>query len=98
MAGEALNTGSPITWTITAGGAASAPTSLGATGSAVAVNANSRVAGWIGTGTAARATVWNGASATALFSTESQALGLNNDAQPLVVGRSGSQGFVKRVN
>jgi hypothetical protein len=86
----------PVSWAVDAQGVAAAPVSLAAAGSAVAGNENGRVAGW--SGATDLATVWNGTTPATMFATESQAFGLNNDAQPLVVGRAGSAGFVKRVN
>jgi uncharacterized membrane protein len=87
---------SPVSWTISEQGVASAPVSLAAAGSAVAVNESGRIAGW--SGAAGLATVWNGTTPATLSENASQAYGLNNDTQPLVVGREGAQGFVKRVN
>jgi uncharacterized membrane protein len=87
---------SPVSWEISEAGVASAPVSLAAAGSAVAINENGRIAGW--SGAAGLATVWDGATPATLSENASQAYGLNNDAQPLVVGREGAQGFVKRVN
>lgn len=87
---------SPVMWTVSELGVAAAPVSLGTAGSAVAINENGRAAGW--SGASPNATVWTGTAPATLYSTESQAYGLNNDVQPLVVGREGGQGFVKRVN
>ncbi|WP_027713672.1 hypothetical protein [Desulfuromonas sp. TF] len=87
---------SPVSWTISDLGVASAPASLATAGSAVAINENGRIAGW--SGAASLATVWDGATPVTLSENSGQAYGLNNDAQPLVVGREGAQGFVKRVN
>jgi hypothetical protein len=69
---------------------------LAAAGCAVAVNENGRVAGW--SGISDRATVWNGTTPAMLFNTVSQAYSLNNELQPLAVGRVGNQGFIKRIN
>jgi len=96
VAGERDSTLAPFTWAVDASGVAAAPVSLAAVGSAVAINENGRIAGW--SGATDLATVWNGTTPATLFTTVSQAFGLNNEAEPLVVGRSGSQGFVKRVN
>lgn len=96
VAGEADATLSPVTWTISELGVASAPVDLAAAGSAVAINENGRVAGW--SEVAELATVWDGLTAKTLFNTASQAYGLNNDTQPLVVGQEGGQGFIKRAN
>lgn len=96
VVGETETGPAPVRWTVSAGGVASAPTSLATAGSAVAINSNGRIAGW--SGAADRATVWNGTTPTTLFTTESRAFGLNNDAEPMVVGRNGSTAFVKRIN
>lgn len=85
----------PVMWTVT-GGVASAPVALADSGSAVAINENGRAAGW--TGLDPRAAVWNDSTPSPLFTTSSQAFGLNNNTQPLVVGRLGNQGFIKRVD
>lgn len=94
IAGENDATLAPVSWSVDAAGAAAAPVSLADSGSAVAVNENGRIAGW----SANNATVWDGAASATLFETASQAYGLNNDDQPLVVGNNNGQGFVKRVN
>jgi hypothetical protein len=73
-------------------------TSLAADGSAVAINENGIIAGWVGTGALARASVWEGNTTTNLFTTESQAYGMNNVDEPMVVGRNGSIGYVKKAN
>ncbi len=96
VVGENDSTLSPVRWTVDQG-IAGAPVSLGAAGNAVAINENGRAVGWIGDLTP-NAAVWSGLAATALYNTESQAYGLNNDLQPLVVGREGGQGFIKRAN
>ncbi|KIH77780.1 hypothetical protein SAMN05660860_01277 [Geoalkalibacter ferrihydriticus] len=95
VVGESDLVGAPVMWTVT-GGVVSGPVALGTAGSAVAVNENGRIAGW--TGDLPRATLWSGTAPATLFNTASEAYGLNNDTQPLVVGREGSKGFVKRVN
>lgn len=98
IAGEAetaAGTFVPVSWAADGTGGF-ARTELAASGSAVAINQNNRIAG--STGSSARATVWTGAVPATLFDTVSQAYGLNNAAQPLVVGTVGGQGFVKRVN
>lgn len=95
VVGESDLDGAPVRWTVT-GGVVAGPVALGAVGSAVAVNENDRIAGW--TGESPRATVWSGATPATLFNVASEAYGLNNDTQPLVVGREGSKGFVIRVN
>ena len=72
---------------------------LAAEGTALAVNDNDRSAGW--SGALGVATVWDAATppaAATLFGTASQAYSLNNDLQPLVVGRNGATGFIKRAN
>lgn len=76
-------------------------TNLGAadrSSSAAAVNTAGRVAGWESNASAVSlATVWNKTPGkTALLNTSSQAFGINDNN--LVVGRSGSAGFVKKVN
>lgn len=96
VVGETDDTLAPVSWSVSDQGVAAAPVALAAAGSAVAVNDNNRIAGW--SGTPDLATVWNGTAPATLFTSESQANGLNNDVQPLVVGRNGSAGFVKRVN
>ena len=96
IVGENDTTLAAVSWTVTDQGVATAPVTLAVAGSAVAVNENGRVAGW--SGASDRATVWNGTTPATLYNTVSQANALNNDLQPLVVGREGSQGFVKRVN
>jgi len=96
VVGENDTTLAPVSWAVNAQGVATAPVALAAAGSAVAVNENSRIAGW--SGATRLATVWSGTTPATLYATESQAYGLNNDTQPLVVGRIGSLGFVKRVN
>lgn len=98
IAGEAetaAGTFVPVSW-VADGTGGFARTTLAASGSAVAVNEGGRIAG--SSGASARATVWTGAVPATLFDTVSQAYGLNNAAQPLVVGTVGGQGFVKRVN
>jgi len=85
----------PVLWTADGLGGFSR-TALAANGSAVAINENDRIAGW--SGPSDLATVWSGTTPETLYSTASWAYGLNNNAQPLVVGRSGGMGFVKRVN
>ena len=85
----------PVRW-VSNGAGGYTRTSLAAAGGAVAVNDNGRAAGW--SGSTDLATVWNNTTPATLFSTQSQAYSLNNSLQPLVVGRSGSFGFVKRVN
>jgi uncharacterized membrane protein len=96
VAGENDLSLAPVSWSVSDQGVATAPVALAAAGSAQAINNNGRIAGW--SGVSPRASVWLGTAATTLFSTESQAYGLNNEVQPLVVGRVGNQGFVKRVN
>jgi uncharacterized membrane protein len=96
VVGESDAVLAPVVWSVSDQGVASAPVSLAAAGSAVAVNENGLIAGWSGTPTDL-ATVWEGATPTTLFTTVSQAYGMNNETQPLVVGRSGDQGFVTRV-
>jgi hypothetical protein len=96
VVGENDSTLAPVSWQISELGVATAPVSLAAAGSAVAINENGRIAGW--SGATSLATVWSGTTPATLYTTESQAYGLNNDTQPLVVGRTGSLGFVKRVN
>lgn len=100
VVGENDNTLSPVFWQVSVSDlgvlTASAPVTLALDGSAVAVNEKGRVAGW--SGTSDRATVWNGTTPAILYNPVSQAFALNNDLQPLVVGRNGNQGFVKRVN
>ena len=96
IVGENDTTLAPVSWQVNDQGVVAAPVTLSTAGSAVAVNENGRVAGW--SGTSDRATVWNGTTPATLFNTVSYAFGLNNDPQPLVVGRDGSQGFIKRVN
>ncbi len=71
-------------------------TSLAAAGSAAAVNLDNRTAGW--SGTPSTATVWDLTVGEMLFATESWAYNLNDALQPLVVGRNGSYGFIKRVD
>ncbi|MEZ4601115.1 MAG: hypothetical protein R2940_15100 [Syntrophotaleaceae bacterium] len=87
---------SPVSWTVNDAGVAAAPVSLAAAGSAVAVNENSRIAGW--TGATPIAAVWSGTVPANVFAVESQAFNLNNDVEPLVVGRQGAVAFIKRVN
>ncbi len=95
--GESDSVLAPVRWSVSVQGVASVPVSLAASGSAVAINDDGRIAGWSGPGSIA--TVWNDATPATLFTTAtSQAFGLNNEFQPLVVGRNGDQGFVKRVN
>lgn len=100
VVGENDNTLSPVFWEVSVSDlgvlTAAAPVTLALDGSAVAINEKGRVAGW--SGTSERATVWNGTTAAMLYNPVSQAFALNNDLQPLVVGRNGNQGFVKRVN
>lgn len=96
IVGENDTTLAPVSWQVNDQGVATAPVPLADDGSALAVNANGRVAGW--SGASDRATVWNGTTPATLFNTVSQAFALNNDLQPLVVGREGNQGFIKRVN
>jgi uncharacterized membrane protein len=96
VVGENDTTLAPVSWTVNAQGVATKPVALAATGSAVAVNENGRVAGW--SGISDRATVWNGTTPAMLFNTVSQAYSLNNELQPLAVGRVGNQGFIKRIN
>jgi hypothetical protein len=84
----------PVMWTVTEG-IASAPVLLAGTGSAVAINENGRIAGWMGIDP--NAAVWTDQTPDAVFDTSSQAFGLNSHTAPLVVGRKGSQGFIKRV-
>lgn len=96
VVGESDTTLSPVLWTVSDLGVAGAPVSLAAAGSAVAINENARIAGW--TGATPNAAVWNGLVPATLFNTASQAYGLNNEIQPLVVGREGNFAFVKRVN
>jgi uncharacterized membrane protein len=96
IVGENDTTLAPVSWQVNAQGVVAAPVTLADAGSAVAVNENGRVAGW--SGASDRATVWNGTTPATLFDTVSQAFALNNDIQPLVVGREGSQGFIKRTN
>lgn len=96
VVGENLATLSPVSWTISPAGVAGAPVALAAAGSAVAINDSGRIAGT--SGTPGLATVWSGTTPTPQYTTASQAFGLNNDAQPLVVGQVGLQGFVKRAN
>ncbi|WP_305042798.1 hypothetical protein [Geoalkalibacter sp.] len=96
VVGENEDTLAPVSWSVSDQGVAAAPVALAAAGSAVAINDNGRIAGW--SGTPDLATVWNGTTPATLFTTVSQANGLNNDVQPLVVGRNGSAGFIKRAN
>jgi len=96
VVGEKDSTLAPVSWAIDAQGVFSPPTSLAVAGGAVAVNENGRMAGW--SGGVGQATIWNGTTPSLLFTTASQAFGLNNETAPLVVGRNGNQGFVKRVN
>jgi len=96
VVGENLATLSPVSWTVSAAGVAGPPISLAAAGSAVAINDLGRIAGT--SGSPGLATVWSGTTPTAQYTTASQAFGLNNATQPLVVGQVGSQGFVKRAN
>ena len=96
VVGESDRDQAPVAWDISAQGVASAPISLAAAGSAVAINSNGRIAGW--TGATSLASVWLGNTPTALYATQSQAYGINNEVQPLVVGRSGNAGFVKRAD
>lgn len=95
--GENDSTLAPVRWSINADGVASAPESLGTSGSAVDINDNGRVAGWTGAVTPL-ATVWSGTTPATISTQEGQAYGLNNDTQPLVVGHEGGKGFVKRAN
>ena len=97
VVGESDSDQAPVAWDISDQGVASAPISLGPAGSAVAINSNSRIAGWTGA-TTSLASVWLGNTPTALFASQSQAYGINNEAQPLVVGRNGNAGFVKRAD
>lgn len=88
-----------VRWTID--GVVVTRTTLGSAGhssSAAAVNTAGRAAGWENsTSTVSQATVWgNPTGKTTLISTNSQAFDLNNNN--LVVGRNGSQGFVKLAN
>lgn len=87
----------PAIWAKTAEGEYKR-TSLAEAGSAAAVNDSGRIAGW--SGIPDQATVWKTAGLTSetLFTTKSQAYGINDAAQPLVVGRQGSTGFIKRIN
>lgn len=96
VVGEDLTTLSPVSWTVSAAGVAAAPVSLAAAGSAVAINDLGRIAGT--SGSPGLATLWLGTTPTAQYTTPSQAFGLNNALQPLVVGQVGSLGFVKRAN
>ncbi len=95
VVGESDSDLSPVLWAITDQGLASAPVSLETSGSAVAINENGRITGW--SGEVDLATIWAETTPNTLYETESRAYGLNNDDLPLVVGRNGSQGFVKRV-
>jgi hypothetical protein len=96
VVGESADLQAPVAWDVDAQGNASAPQTLAAAGNAVAINELSRIAGW--SGASGLATAWLGTTPATLFSTSSQAYGLNNEAQPLVVGRNGNQGFVKRAD
>lgn len=96
VVGETDDTLAPVAWSISDQGVAAAPVALAAAGSAVAINENGRIAGW--SGATNLATVWNAATPETLFASLSQAFGLNNAQQPLVVGRVASAGFVKVVN
>lgn len=96
VVGENLATLAPVSWTLTEAGVAGAPVSLAAAGSAVAINELGRIAGT--SGSPGLATVWSGITPTAQYTSASQAFGLNNATQPLVVGQVGSLGFVKRAN
>lgn len=95
IVGETDDTLAPVSWRVSEQGIISGPLALAEAGSAVAVNETGRIAGW--SGIPGQASVWSGDTSLALFDTASQAYGLNNDLQPLVVGRNGNQGFVKRV-
>lgn len=86
----------PMLWTADATGEYK-PTTLSNAGTAVAINNVGRIVGW--NTLTPLAAIWDSAApATAvnLFTTDSQAFGINNDN--LVVGRTGSQGFIKRAN
>jgi hypothetical protein len=74
-------------------------TSLGSSGSALAINEVNRAAGFAGAGTASRATVWTlptGAPAATPFATASQVYGINDDN--LIVGANSGKGFVVKMN
>lgn len=73
------------------------PTTLAAAGTAVGINNFGHIVGW--NASTPLAAIWDSATPATtvnLFSTDSQAFGINNDN--LVVGRVGSQGFIKRAN
>lgn len=97
VVGESDSDQAPVAWDISAQGVASAPISLAPAGGAVAINSNSRIAGWTGA-TTSLASVWLGNTPTALFASPSLAYGITNEVQPLVVGRNGNAGFVKRAD
>lgn len=96
VVGENLATLKPVSWTVSDAGVASAPVALAAAGSAVAINERGRIAGT--SGSPGLATVWSETTPTTQYTTASQAFGLNNELQPLVVGQVGNLGFVKRAN
>lgn len=96
VVGENLAILAPVSWTISSAGAASAPLDLAAAGSAVAINELGRIAGT--SGSPGLATVWSETTPTTQYTSASQAFGLNNAIQPLVVGQVGNLGFVKRAN
>lgn len=97
IAGESETAGgvAPILWTATGTGTFQR-TSMGASGRALAANDLGRFAGWAGS--PGLATLWTGTTPAALYDSESQAYALNGLTQPVVVGRSGAVGFVKRCN
>lgn len=86
----------PILWTAAALGIYDW-INLAPEGVAVAVNNNDRIVGW--SGAAGLATVWTETQVPeTLFVDASQAYSLNNNLEPMVVGRNGDLGFVIRVN
>jgi len=97
VVGEAniRTTANPVSWSVSDTGVAAAPVSLASAGGALAVNEDGRIAG--SSGTPGLATIWTGTTPVPFYSAPSEAFSLNNDLVPYVVGRSGSFGFVKRV-
>jgi uncharacterized membrane protein len=74
-------------------------TSLGASGSALAINDTNRAAGFSGAGTDPRAAVWTlptGTPAATPFATASRVYGINDDN--LIVGANNGKGFVVKMN